>query len=314
MKNQKVSVLMPVLNGEKNLRNAIQSILTQTFNDFKFIIIDDGSTDKSQEVIASFHDPRIQLINNPKMLGLSASLNIGMKISRGYYIARMDVDDISLPTRLAKQVSFMDNHSEIGISGTWIKLLGEENNQIWKYHSNPQILKSELFFNNVFAHPSMIMRREWMLEKQLFYDPSLIKSQDYDLWVRSSQHFPMTNICEVLLEYRVSSEQLMRHLLDEQQKYPNLVRIKQLNDLRIYPSKDEVYLHQKICTNRIYKNNDLFYSQAKQWLNKIKKANREFLKYPEPFFSILIEKQLIKIKFAKIRQILENKLHPSNEF
>jgi len=102
--------------------------------------------------------------------------------------------------------------------------------------------------------------------------------------------------------------------LDEQQKYPNLVRIKQLNDLRIYPSKDEVYLHQKICTNRIYKNNDLFYSQAKQWLNKIKKANREFLKYPEPFFSILIEKQLIKIKFAKIRQILENKLHPSNEF
>lgn len=304
---------MSVLNGEKNLKDAILSILTQTFNDYEFIIIDDGSTDKSKEIITSFQDSRIQFISNQKKLGLSASLNTAIKGSRGEYIARMDVDDISLPARLANQVSFMDSHLEIGICGTWVKLLGELNGQIWKYHSKPQILRSELFFNNVFAHPTIMMRKKWMLENQLFYDPTLVKSQDYDLWVRCSQHFPMTNIKEVLLQYRVTSKQLKEHLTCEQQKYPNLVRIKQLNDLGIQPTKDEVCLHQKICINKIYGNNALFYTVAKQWLDKIKKINKKALRYPEPFFSILIEKHLIKIKFAKIRQTLQNKLQLSNE-
>lgn len=313
MKNPKISVLMPVLNDEKNLRDSIQSILTQTFNDFEFIIIDNGSTDRSKEIITSFQDSRIQLICNQKKMGLSASLNTGIKGSRGEYIARMDADDISLPTRLAKQISFMNSHLDIGICGTWIKLLGELNGHIWKYHSKPQILRSELFFNNVFAHPTILMRRKWMLENQLFYDPASVKTEDYDLWVRCSQHFPMTNIKEVLLQYRVNSKQLKEHLTDEQQKYPNLVRIKQLNALGIQPTKDEVCLHQKICTNKIYGNNDLFYIVAKQWLDKIKKINKKALRYPEPFFSILIEKHLIKIKFAKIRQTLQNKLQLSNE-
>ena len=115
--NPKVTVLMPVYNCEKYLRESIESILNQTFKDFEFLIINDGSSDKSAEIVESYNDNRINFVQNEKNIGLAASLNRGLDIAKGEYIARMDADDISLPERLEKQVRFMETNPQIGICG-----------------------------------------------------------------------------------------------------------------------------------------------------------------------------------------------------
>src|SRR2546423_6687976 len=117
----RVSVLMPVYDVAKYLREAIDSILGQTFTDFEFIIIDDASTDRSAEIINSYNDPRIRFIQNEKNVGLIATLNRGLDLAYGEYLARMDQDDVSLPERLAKQVAFMETASDVAASGTWAR-------------------------------------------------------------------------------------------------------------------------------------------------------------------------------------------------
>ena len=115
MKNTKVTVLMPVYNGEIYLKQAIESILHQTLSDFEFLIINDGSTDASVEIIQSIKDPSIRLLHNRTNLTLVPTLNKGLELARGEYVARMDCDDISLPERLAKQVEFMDRFRDVGV-------------------------------------------------------------------------------------------------------------------------------------------------------------------------------------------------------
>ena len=118
MNEPMVTVLMAVYNGEKFLKEAMESILTQTFTDFEFLIINDGSTDNSVKIIEEFNDPRIRLIHNEKNLKLIASLNKGISLAKGKYIARMDCDDISMPYRLEKEVDFLENSLEYGLVGT----------------------------------------------------------------------------------------------------------------------------------------------------------------------------------------------------
>jgi glycosyltransferase involved in cell wall biosynthesis len=124
-----VTVLMPVYNASCYLREAIGSILLQTLRDFEFIIVDDGSTDESRDIINSYPDTRIKVISHKTNLGLITALNTGIDNARGRYIARMDADDISAPERLEKQVEFMEMNSEIGVLGTWYETFGKENHK-----------------------------------------------------------------------------------------------------------------------------------------------------------------------------------------
>jgi glycosyltransferase involved in cell wall biosynthesis len=119
----RISVVMSVYNGEKYLRQAIESILQQTYTDFEFIIIDDGSTDSSREIIQSYDDKRIRLVINEQNIGLTKSLNKGIRLAKGEFIARMDADDISLPQRFEKQVAYLDSHPEVGVLGTYANII-----------------------------------------------------------------------------------------------------------------------------------------------------------------------------------------------
>jgi glycosyltransferase involved in cell wall biosynthesis len=125
-----VTVLMPVYNTEMYLKEAIDSILNQTFRDFEFIVINDGSTDSTSDIIESYSDPRIIYLQNEKNLGVATSLNKGLSIAKGTYIARMDGDDVSRCDRLEKQVAFMDANPEIGVCGTWLETIGDRN-EVW---------------------------------------------------------------------------------------------------------------------------------------------------------------------------------------
>lgn len=157
-----ISVVMPVYNAELYLDEAIQSITNQTYKKFEFIIINDGSTDKSLEIIKKYKDEysRIVLISRENK-GLVFSLNEGISKAKGKYIARMDADDISLSTRLEEQVAFMEENQEIGVCGSWVEVFGDNRkNTIWKMPKSNEELKTRLLFSVPVAHPSVMMRKE----------------------------------------------------------------------------------------------------------------------------------------------------------
>ncbi len=194
---------MSVYNGEKYLREAIDSILGQTFKDFEFLIIDDGSTDSSVEIIRSYADPRIRLIQNEENIGLSRSLNKGLKLAIGEYIARMDADDISLPRRLAAQVGLLDKQPDIGLVGTSIQLIDCDGERMHVHRvptTHAQILWA-LCFTTPLAHPSVVFRKV-IIECVGGYSEELVANQDRDLWQRLSSITRFANLPEVYLLYR----------------------------------------------------------------------------------------------------------------
>jgi len=218
----KVSVLMSVYNGEKYLREAIDSILNQTFTDFEFIIINDGSTDKTKEILESYSDVRIRLFHQENM-GLTKSLNRGLKDAIGEYIARQDADDTSYPERLEKQVKYLDENHETGLVGTQVVIIDDRGREIVTYNNlveNDKIQK-ELIRNNTFCHGSVIFRKE-CLNKVGYYREKFKYTQDYDFWLRIAEIFKVANIDNILYKLRKpldsitrrkTSQQLNHHLL-----------------------------------------------------------------------------------------------------
>lgn len=203
----KVTVLMPVYNGEKYLRPAVESILGQTLTDFEFLIIDDGSTDRSVEIIRSYDDPRIRLVHNETNQKLIATLNKGFALARGQYLARMDSDDISLPQRLEKQAAFMDQHPEVGVCGTWAKRINDAGEVLgrWQTPTGKDLAKL-LWRPTPVIHPSAFIRAG--IYRQFSYNPEYAEAEDYELWLRVAEKTKLHNLPEYLLLYRVHSESI----------------------------------------------------------------------------------------------------------
>lgn len=202
----KISVLLPVYNAEKYIKQAIDSILNQTFSDFEFIIINDGSTDNSLSVIKSITDKRIIIINQ-KNKGLIASLNYGIDISKGEYIARMDADDIAFPSRFEAQLKLFSENEKLGLCGTSTENFGALSNKNIM-SSNDQFLKSHLLFGPPFAHPSVMMKRAILVQNNIRYDSNFMHCEDFALWSALKPYCSFSNVAEVLLQYRVHSEQV----------------------------------------------------------------------------------------------------------
>jgi len=209
-----VSVVMSVYNGEKYLRESVESILNQTFSDFEFIIINDGSTDVSREILESYHDERIVLVHQENV-GLTRALNKGLALAKGKYIARQDADDISRPERLEKQVAFMEAIPSVGLLGTRFEFI-DENGTIVRTSPLPtenSILQDQLISINLFCHASVVIRRE-ALEKAGGYRDFFRYSQDYDLWLRIAEQYEIANLTYMLVQYRelpdaISAEKIL---------------------------------------------------------------------------------------------------------
>lgn len=200
MNPPQISVVMPVYNGQKYLNEAINSILNQTFRNFEFIIINDGSTDQSLEIIERYQkiDNRIILISRENR-GLSASLNDGIEKAQGQYIARMDADDISIHTRLQEQFDFLLENSHIDILGSWIEVFGSKSH-VGRYLLGDDQIKSFLLFNSALAHPSVMLKRKIFDRCQ--YREEFDGAEDYGLWVELANEHRFANIPRVLLRYR----------------------------------------------------------------------------------------------------------------
>lgn len=220
----KVSVVMSVCNGEKYLREAIDSILDQTFTDFEFIIINDGSTDGTREILESYSDSRIFLLHQ-KNVGLTKSLNKGLKMVRGEYIARQDADDISFPNRLERQIAFLDKNPEIAMVGSACVRINHDGKYIdlIKYPTDNESIKTALLKFNPFWHTSILIRKR-CLDKVGYYREFFKFTQDYDLWLRISEKYKVANIAEPLVKYRFELNSITVNKLEEQLLMRDLAR------------------------------------------------------------------------------------------
>lgn len=213
-----ISVIMSVYNGEKYLKRSILSILNQSFTNFEFIIIDDGSSDSSSSIINDFSDDRIRYIKNEKNLGLSASLNIGIKNSIGAYIARADSDDVSLPERLEKQFNFMEENPQIGILGTGYYEIDGNGKRLQKfiYPQDDIIIKWKLLTGPVFPHPTVILRKNILTNNNIIYNEKYSATQDYELWYQLIQFTVGSNLPIPLIEYRKHKNSISNTMFNKQ--------------------------------------------------------------------------------------------------
>jgi glycosyltransferase involved in cell wall biosynthesis len=197
-------VVLAVYNGELYLKEAIDSILSQTFNDFELVIINDGSTDTTAEIISTYNDPRIVYIDNGINKGLIFSLNLGLSQSRGKYIARMDADDIALPKRLQIQYNFMESHPEIGVCGSIIEAFyeGSQKKLLIQFPEDDIAIRTYTYFQAPFCHPTVMLRKEIITKYNIEYPKGFYRAEDYALWTEILKYTQGHNIQSVLLRYR----------------------------------------------------------------------------------------------------------------
>ena len=167
-----ISVLLPVYNGEKFLKEAIDSVLCQSFTSFELLIIDDGSTDDSCNIVLGYQDSRIRLLRNKQNIGLIKTLNKGINESKGKYIARMDADDICREDRFVKQVEFLEQHTLYGIVGSWCSIINSSKKI--EYHASHESLQFALLNYCCFVHPSVMIRKSVLTDNQLCFDSQYV--------------------------------------------------------------------------------------------------------------------------------------------
>jgi glycosyltransferase involved in cell wall biosynthesis len=247
--NPKITVLMPVYNCELYIREAVDSILNQTYSDFEFLIIDDASTDETVAIIKTYNDSRIQLIQKSINTGLTNSLNHGLKIAKGKYIARMDGDDISLPERFAKQVAFLDANPDVVLCGTNFSIIGTE--KVINLPEKNKDIKLALLKGNCIAHPSVMIRNCTLEQFAILYDSNTEPAEDYDLWVRLLEIGKLFNLQEELLNYRVHNTQVSQKREMEQIQSALESRFKLLKYLNYTFNDNEYDLLKKMMQRNV---------------------------------------------------------------
>ena len=209
-----VTVLLPVYNAEKFLRESIDSILNQTYQNFEFLLINDGSTDTSREIILNYTDARIRYLENEKNIGLIQTLNRGIAEAKGSYIARMDADDVSRADRLIKQVDFLESNPSYGMVGSWCSVINTSKKI--EYHTSHASLQFALLNYCCFVHPSVMLRKSVLIENQFYFDSHFVHSEDYELWTRLLTKTKAANLPDYLLSYREHEYQISSIYREEQ--------------------------------------------------------------------------------------------------
>ncbi|WP_293892556.1 glycosyltransferase family 2 protein [Flavobacterium sp.] len=238
-----ITVLMPVYNCERFIQQAIESVLNQTYSNFEFLIIDDCSTDQTISFIKKYNDSRINFIEKPINSGYTISLNLGFKIAKGKYIARMDGDDICVPTRFEKQVLFLEENPDVIVCGSLSKILGT--NTIMIVPENHEEIKLAMLKANCIIHPSVMIQKKSIDEFSIVYDTSKEPAEDYDLWVRLAILGSLYNLQEVLLHYRMYDEQVSNVRNENQKKIAKECRLKLLNHLPFAKMENEIIVLKK---------------------------------------------------------------------
>ena len=203
-----VSVVLPCYNCERFLRAAVQSILDQSFQDFELILIDDGSTDGTPEILREFaaKDPRVRTLKNEVNSGICAALNKGLDAACGEFLCRMDADDIAEPDRLEKQIAYMRAFPRTVVCGSHLLLIDEQGRETGRrrYDLDTARIKRNRFFRSPFAHPAVMIRRSILEEHRIRYSVRFPYAECYDLWMRLAPYGDFANLDAFLLRYRLT--------------------------------------------------------------------------------------------------------------
>jgi len=227
----RVSVVMSVYNGESFLLRAVDSILAQTFGDFEFIVINDGSTDGTRDILESCDDARLRVVHQEN-IGLTCSLNKGIRLARGEYIARMDADDVSLPDRLAREVEALDRDDEIGVVDAAARWVGDGKDEVLRRSEAFACMPAALLCSNPITHGNAMIRKRALLDVG-GYDEFFRYSQDHDLWLRmawTGHRFHL--VPEVLYEFRNHAASITQSKQDQQLAFSREARLRIIRGIR----------------------------------------------------------------------------------
>ncbi|MGK0390344.1 MAG: glycosyltransferase involved in cell wall biosynthesis [Maribacter sp.] len=272
MSNPLVSVIMPVYNGERYLSEAIESILNQTYENIEFIILDDGSTDASPRILSDFelHDKRIQVHSFKENRGIIDVLNEGITLAKGEYLARMDADDISLPTRLEKQVAFLEYNPDYLLVGCKIELLFGQRQPSGIYpqlYSSSDELRISSLFYCPFSHPTVMMKTN--IAKAFGYNSGYHKVEDYELWTRLLQYYFCANLEERLLYYRMHASQETQVRKDILLSNLNRLHQEQFDRYDIQYTREDLAIHLLIPGSNTIPLNLMQLSSINKWLKEL---------------------------------------------
>jgi glycosyltransferase involved in cell wall biosynthesis len=265
-----VSVLLPVYNASHYLKEAVSSILNQTYKNFEFIIINDGSTDGCCDFLNSIDDSRIKLINHAKNKGIIETLNEAIGISEGEFILRMDADDVSYPERIQILLDYMKNNPRVGIAGSYTNLTGNS-----LYHTkflNSDEIKARLLFDNVYSHPTMIFRKKVFSENGIYYNKKYIHAEDYGLWMELMHKTEYGIVPIPLLKYGIHQNQISKIHRKKQMEMVGIIHRTVFHKFNFSIHDDELDLHKKIFFKN-YENNIHFFKKAENWLMKLREYN-----------------------------------------
>jgi glycosyltransferase involved in cell wall biosynthesis len=220
-----VSIIMPVYNAEAFIKETIDSILSQTFTNFELLALNDGSTDRSAEIIQAYNDPRVKYIRCSH--DFISTLNHGIEIALGKYIARMDHDDLMMPERLQKQYEFMEKHPEISACGGCMQTFGNYSKTVNVLTDHNDIILRMLLCNPM-ANPTGFIRKSILIDHNIRHESGYSFADDYKLWTEIAKVGRLANIPEVLTKYRVSSEQATAKNYESMMKASNRIQYEML--------------------------------------------------------------------------------------
>lgn len=293
MKPPVLSAVMLVYNGEKHLREAIDSVLNQSFKEFEFIIINDGSTDGTHEIIKQYSDRRIRIINNLSNIGIPRSRNIGLKEAKGEFLAWCDCDDLNFPTRFEEQINFLKANKNFVVCGSWQLYSNGKRYLVHKTKRRPELVKAMLLFKPSIMNPTSMLRLSMIRENKLYYKPDLSIAEDHDLFLRCSMVLPLTNIQKTLVKYRASETSIIKKFkskLEESDKMHNVVYVEALNYLGIATTASDLKHHSLICSEKKFDSFNEFES-CYNWLITLKLKNRETNVYESKALDIVLANQ-----------------------
>lgn len=282
---------MPIYNGEKFLKEAIESILKQTFSDFELLVINDSSTDNTEKIILSYKDKRIIYLKNDQNLGLIKTLNKGLEIAQGEFIARMDHDDISVTNRFEKQLEVFATNPEIGVCGTWFTLFGKNQlNEIIKHPINPEDIKIALLGSCVLGHPTVMFRK--IALANLRYDNDYNFCEDFEFWTRLSRITKIYNIPESLLNYRFHDTNLS--ILNGDLQWENTKKTigNQLQHINLEINEQIIRFCWSLFSNQNFNLSTAEFMKVVNFANLLEAKNKQVNFYNQKHLKNMIKKKL----------------------
>ncbi len=274
-----ITALMTVYNGESYLQEAIDSILNQTFSDFEFVIVDDGSTDNSLQIIQSYDDDRIIVLRNQVNQGVAESRNLGIKSANGKYIIYMDADDISLPNRFIKQFRFMENNPDVDICGSAREIFGDRTEISKPPLSHGELLTGLLWKCNVYP-PTIIQRRSTLIALNEFFNKDFDYGEFTDFLIRLSvKGIKFANIDEVLLRYRWHAKNVSRLYKEAQIQRAYRARLPFFKKLQVSNPETRIKVHAKLINGKKLNKDEVL--SVFDWINELVKANSLVKMFPE---------------------------------